>query len=161
MAGQGKTQQIGEVSRWGGWRGSPNSIAALLRCQVPRDQQRICKRCKCLAMRGYDHCAWHNGTRGRSDAAGRAESRLLRRMEYAGLLPLDLLALPVWRDLGALKRSERSPMRLALVTAWDKRERSPLYWAKVQREAVHLVKSPGRQAKRPGERGLPWFIENA
>jgi hypothetical protein len=161
MAGQGKTQDLGEVPRWGGWRGSPNSIAALLRCQVPYRDQRKCKRCRGVAMRGYDHCKWHNGTRGRSDAAGRAESRLLRRLEYVGLLPLDLLALPVWRDLGALKRSERSPMRLALVTAWDKRLRSPLHWAKVQREALHLVSRPGCQVRRPGERGLPWFVENA
>jgi hypothetical protein len=145
-----KPQQIGEVSRRGGWRGSPNSIAALFRCQVLYPNQRKCKRCRCIAMRGRDYCPWHAGVRAPTDAAGRAESRLLGRMERLGLLPLDLLALPAWRGLTGLPRAQRAPMRLAMVQAWDQRHGEPLHWARVQRRALHLANPPGGQAARPG-----------
>ena len=87
-----KMAQLGEVSRIGGWRGSPNSIAALLRCQVPYQDQRKCKRCRQMAMRGRDYCRIHGGPGRRfaEDHGGRIESRVLRRLERLGLLPLDL-----------------------------------------------------------------------
>jgi hypothetical protein len=84
---------------------------------------------------------------------------MLGQMEHMGLLPLDLLALPVWRALTGMPRRDRAPMRLAMVRAWDRRFREPLHWAGVQRQAVHLVKSPGRQARPPGSRVAPW-LEN-
>jgi hypothetical protein len=109
-------------------------------------------------MRGRDHCPWHAGVRSPSDAAGRAESRLLRRMERTGLLPLDLLALPVWRDLVNLPRSQRAPTRWALVLAWDKRHDEPLHWARVQRRAFHLAEGARHQVRQVGD--LPW-LQNA
>ena len=141
------TVQIGEVSRRGGWRGSPNSIAALLRCQLPHAQQRKCKRCGKLAVRGYATCVRHMGraaARVRSPAQGRGERRLLGRLERRGLLPLELLALPAWRDLAGLRLAVRAPMRLALLHAWDKRRAEPLNWAKVQRQALGLARGDQR-----------------
>ena len=151
-----RAQQIGEVHRGpGGWKGSPNSIAALLRCQVPRDQLPKCKRCRRLAVSGHDLCVGHLGRYTRqSGAAGRAESRTLARLERAGLLPLELLALPVWRNLAGISTSERAPARLALVQAWDKRQVAPLYWAKVQRQAIDLGATPGRRTN------VAWYYEN-
>jgi hypothetical protein len=148
--------QIGEVKRVGGWRGSPNSIAALLRCQVPIALGRKCKRCGNLALRGLDHCRMHaHGMAPRlSDAAGRGESRLLARMEGAGLLPLELLALPVWRNLAGIRTSLRAPARLALVQAWDRRLTSPLRWSQVQRAAIDLGATPGPR------QNTAWWYEN-
>lgn len=143
--------QIGEISTRGGWRGSPNSIAALLRCQVPWAEQRKCKRCRDLAVRGYDHCRRHGAKWHAGDGGGRAESRMLCRMERLGLLPPDLLALPVWRELTFVRLAERAPVRLALVQAWDKRDQAPLYWARVQRQAMDTV----RQAP-PAKGTGPW-----
>jgi len=54
------------------------------------------------------------------------------------LLPLDLMALPVWRRLADMPTAKRCPMRLALVLAWDKRHQAPLHWAQVQRQALDL-----------------------
>lgn len=159
MAGQDKTRQTGEVSRRGGWRGSPNSIAALLRCQVPLALSRKCKRCGGLALRGYDHCRFHSGQRAPTDAAGRAESRLLQRMEIIGLLPLELLALPVWRQLSTLHRKQRAPLRLALITAWDRRHWAPLHWAQLQRQARDAVENNRNHPK--ANRTLPAWLENA
>lgn len=149
-----KTRQIGEISRHGGWRGHPNSIAALLRHQVPIAQLPKCRRCGRLAVKGYDHCVWHSGLPAPTNAAGRGESRLLRRIDYIGLLPLPLMALPAWRNLAGLPRWQRAPMRLALLLAWDKREGEPLHWARAQRQAIEL----GRQVP-PGARreGMPWL----
>jgi hypothetical protein len=76
-------------------------------------------------------------------------------MEAAGLLPLDLLGLPVWRDLTRLPRRDRSPMRLALVLAWDKRDREPLHWARMQRKAYHLAEHAPRQVRQVEK--TPWL----
>ena len=65
-------------------------------------------------------------------------------MERLGLLPLDLMALPVWQDLTGVRLAERAPARLALVQAWDKRDQAPLYWSRVQRQAMAVA----RQAPR-------------
>lgn len=147
--------QFGEVPRVGGWRGSPNSIAALLRCQVPYAEQRHCARCRCIAVRGYDHCQMHLGRWSpKSGAFGRAESRFLRKLERVGLLPTGLIELPVWRGLMGLPTKVRAPMRLALVRAWDRRGDEPLNWARVMRqahEAGTTLEKP-RNAYR-----APWF----
>jgi len=141
-------QTVGEVSRRGGWRGSPNSIAALMRYQILAPDQRKCRRCRKFALRGEDRCRRHVGRgapwRLLSPAQGRGESRMLARLERVGLLPLELLVLPVWRNLQGIRTSERAPQRLALVLAWDKRYKAPLHWAQVQRQAMDLaLKYPG------------------
>jgi hypothetical protein len=136
-----ESRQIGEVSRWGGWRGSPNSIATLMRYRIPWSQQRRCKACQRIAVRGYDTCIRHLGRRPLMSAAfGRGERRLLARLERRGLLPSDLMAMPAWRDLGDQPCQVRAPMRLALLQAWDKRQAEPLQWAKVQRQALRIVR---------------------
>jgi hypothetical protein len=85
-----------------------------------------------------------------SPGAGRAESRTLARLERAGLLPFDLIALPVWRGLNGLPTNKRAPMRLAMVQAWDKRFSAPLHWAKVQRQAIDLGATPGKRQNTAG-----------
>lgn len=147
--------QIGEVKRVGGWRGSPNSLAALARFQGNIDQQRKCKRCRQPAVSGRDHCRIHGGGCSiRSPAAGRGESRILARMERAGLLPLELIAWPVWRNLAGIRTGLRAPMRLALVQAWDRRLASPLRWSQVQRAAMDLGATPGPR------QNTAWWYEN-
>ena len=80
---------------------------------------------------------------------------MLARLERVGLLPLELLALPVWRNLQGIRTSERAPQRLALVLAWDKRYKSPLHWAQVQRKAIDLA------LKYPGPRqNVAYWYEN-
>ena len=68
---------------------------------------------------------------------------MIRRLDYIGLLPFELVALPAWRGLDGLPTKLRAPARLALVWAWDKRYREPLYWAQVQRRALELGRMPG------------------
>jgi hypothetical protein len=96
-------------------------------------------------------CRRHCGVWFAGDAGGRAESRLLRKMERLGLLPLELLAWPLWRELATVRLAERAPVRLALVQAWDKRDQAPLYWSRVQRQALTVA----RQAPRV-VRELSW-----
>jgi hypothetical protein len=137
-----RTQQIGEVSRVGGWRGSPNSIAALERYQVRYPEQ--------------PRVPWRHGRQVAGEGFGRGERRYLYRLEYRGLLPLELLALPCWRRLTDFPTPQRSPMRLALLQAWDKRQAEPLYWARVQRQALAMVPEPGDG--RP--RRWAWYLVN-
>lgn len=138
--------QLGEVRRVGGWRGSPNSIAALQNRVLIQDQRK-CRRCRRqAAVRGYDLCSRHLGRWSPLSAgAGRGESRQLAALERCGLLPLDLLALPLWRNLAGIKTAVRAPLRLALVQAWDQRLTEPLYWARVQRQAIEAGAAPGRR----------------
>lgn len=104
-------------------------------------------------MRGIDLCVMHGGARRvLPDGNGRAERRALTRLEKIGLLPLELLALPVWRKLTGLPTAKRAPMRLALVQAWDRRELEPLHWAQVQRRALELGAMPGKRQK-----AAPWY----
>jgi hypothetical protein len=77
---------------------------------------------------------------------------MLGKLERAGLLPLELLALPVWRNLAGIATSQRAPMRLALVQAWDKRYRFPVRWASVQRQALELGSRPGKR-----QNTAPWY----
>jgi len=142
--------QIGEFR--GGWRASPNSLAALDRYRTSWTYRRKCGagRCKQVALKNSPFCVWH--TPGAKAAGfGRGERRQLVRMEQCGLLPLELMALPVWRDLGVVKTSRRTPMRLALVKAWDRRLTSPLAWVAAQRAARELAASPGDRAPHGSE----------
>lgn len=149
-------EQLGEVSRRGGWKGSPNSLAALAAGRVPIALARKCKRCGSPAVRGQDHCRLHLGRWSPlSPAGGRGESRILAKLERLGLLPLELIALPGWRGLAGLPTSQRAPARLALVLAWDKRQAEPLHWAKVQRQAFDLAAQPGKR------QNTAWWYENA
>lgn len=157
MAARKAAEQLGERRRVGGWKGSPNSIAALMRSQVPIALSPKCRRCGQLALRGKDLCRMHEGGRQSpsSAGAGRSERRILIRLERIGLLPLDLLALPLWRGLMGLPTAQRAPLRLALVLAWDKRQTAPLHWAQVQRKALDLGAQPGRR------QNTAWWYENA
>jgi hypothetical protein len=80
-----------------------------------------------------------------SAGAGRGESRMLAKLERLGLLPLELLSLPIWRGLMGLPTNKRAPMRLALVQGWDKRFTGPVRWAQLQRQAFDLAALPGRR----------------
>ena len=124
------------AKRAGGWRGSPNSIAALLANQVLLADQRKCRHCKRTALRERDVCRRHAGRTVLPATEGRAERRVLQGMERLGLLPADLLLSPAWRALGTLPTSRRSPIRLRLVLAWSERERQPLVWALAWRVAL-------------------------
>jgi len=57
-------------------------------------------------------------------------------MERRGLLPGELLASEVWRDLTAVPTAIRAPLRLQLVLLWSERERQPLAFAQVWRRAI-------------------------
>ena len=91
---------------------------------------------------------------GLSAGAGRGESRILARLERAGLLPLELLALPLWRNLNGIETGKRAPTRLSLVQAWDKRFTAPLHWSRVQRQAIELGARPGKR------QNTAWWYEH-
>jgi hypothetical protein len=135
-----QTQRSGK--NLGGWRGSPNSIAALVRdgvYGVPWSMLRKCKHCRRVALRGRDVCSGHAGLRtGLSDRAGRHERRTLEAMDRLGLIPADLMQLPAWRALATVPTATRSPLRLRLVLAWSERERQPLMWADAWRTAIEV-----------------------
>lgn len=80
---------------------------------------------------------------------------MLGKLERAGLLPLDLISLPLWRNLAGLPTAQRAPTRLVLVLAWDKRQVAPLHWAKAQRQAIDLA---GQSGKR---HNTAYWYENA
>jgi hypothetical protein len=63
-------------------------------------------------------------------------------MDRLGLLPMDLMNLPLWRDLDRCRTEERAPVRLGLVQAWEWRDDQPLAWAKAWREAREVAKQP-------------------
>jgi len=60
---------------------------------------------------------------------------VLQGLHRAGLLPAELIALPVWRALSVQSTAARAPLRLRMVLAWDARHRQPLAWAALVREA--------------------------
>lgn len=130
-----------DTSRVGGWRGSPNSIAALLQYRTPFGSPalRQCVACRSVAVRGLATCWRHSGKR-RRDTPGRVAGRVLRQMDRRGLLPAELMALAPWRDLARLRRDQCEPLRLALVLAWDTRDSEPLAWARVWRDAKNAVR---------------------
>src|SRR5215831_18721166 len=83
------------------------------------------------------------GKRVAGEGYGRGERRTLSWLDRNGLLPLELLALPCWRRLTDFPTPQRSPMRLQLVQAWDKRHKAPLHWAHAQLLALAMVPAPG------------------
>lgn len=127
---------IGEVSRRGGWRGSPNSLKNLSINRVLWQDQRKCKKCQRPARRGSPWCPAHGGNVGGVKRAGRAERATLQAMERLGLLPVDLLASMVWRGLTGLPTAARAPLRLQLVLLWGERDGQPLAFAQVWRRAI-------------------------
>lgn len=98
--------------------------------------QRKCKSCKRPARKTSLYCPAHDGPRSIVLRAGRAERSTLKAMQRVGLLPGDLLATAVWRDLTGLPTSVRSPLRLRLVLMWGQRDFTPLAFAQVWRLAV-------------------------
>lgn len=112
-------------------------------------RHRLCRRCRRVAMRGRPDCVWH--TRGANvlqPSPGRVASRVLSAMQRRGLIPVGLLALPLWQALGWVRTEARAPMRLALVLAWDHQETAPLAWARLWREARETAACPTRVAPR-------------
>ena len=65
-------------------------------------------------------------------------------MERLGLLPGELIGLPLWRALGNAGTEQRAPCRLALVLAWDARLSAPLDWARYWRDAMTVARCPER-----------------
>ena len=59
----------------------------------------------------------------------------MEAMERRGLLPPDLMATALWRDMAHLPRDTREPLALRLVLAWDSRDSEPLAWSRVWRAA--------------------------
>jgi len=96
------------------------------------------------------------GKRVAGEGYGRGERRQLDKLDKLGLLPLDLLALPCYRRLTDFPTPQRSPMRLALLRAWDKRDKAPLHWAQVQAKALAMVPAPGNGKRRPSA----WYMAN-
>jgi hypothetical protein len=70
-------------------------------------------------------------------------------MHRLGLLPAELLALPVWCALNGQTTATRAPLRLRMVLAWDGRHDQPLAWGALVREA-HSA------AARPSKRFVTW-----
>ena len=120
----------------------PALIEAWRKNGVRLQNQRKCIRCNDVAMRDKPFCRRHGGRVAyTSDAHGRGERRKLRRMERLGLIPDDLMALPVWQSLSTLPTSVRSPLRLHLVMMWAEREAEPLAWARLLRQAQHAAET--------------------
>jgi hypothetical protein len=74
-------------------------------------------------------------------------------MALRGLLPGDLLASAAWRNLTGLPTSVRAPLRLRLVLLWAERDRQPLVFAQVWRQAI--------AAGTGDKRRHPAWLENA
>lgn len=148
-----KRKYNNSAKRAGGWRGSPNSLAALVQFQGLLPVRPKCRACGKPALSGRTVCSWHAGRHSRLPATGgRAERRALLAMDKLGLLPGDLLRSHAWRALGALPTSTRSPLRLRLALAWSERERQPLMWASAWRAAMEAG------ANAPGDRGDGWPV---
>lgn len=144
------TNTTGTKKSRGGWRGSPNSIAALFAHQMPRALQRTCKRCRRLALRGRDWCYVH-ASRRVADKPGTVERRTLAGLAWAGLLPAELIQTPTWLALSGCEQAIRAPIRLRLVLLWHERERQPLAFADVWRLALAArssARSEGRMQWR-------------
>jgi hypothetical protein len=114
----------------GGWRGSPNSIAALLAGQVLLQFQRKCELCGRVAMRGRRCCVWHAGVKLR-DGLGRVERRQIEAMRHLGLMPAEL----------ANARRRAAPIALHLALMWHDRERQPLAFHQAWRRWIDATKA--------------------
>ena len=119
----------------------PNFIAAGIKYGVRLQHQRKCQHCGRPALRGKPYCQRHAGKAYASDAFGRGERRILRRMEIVGLIPEALMALPPWQAISTLPTSVRSPLRLRLVLLWAEREAQPLAFAQALRQAQHAAET--------------------
>lgn len=138
----------------GGWKGNQNSIKfGLLPYRAAcfgGPMVRKCSRCGRPAVRDKATCAFHSGSNHPLRATpGRLASRTLDAMDRRGLLPLELISLPLWRDLAPIRTEVRAPVRLALVQAWDRRHDEPLRWARVWREARAACDSEVPMRSRP------------
>jgi hypothetical protein len=142
------------VSGRGGWRGSPNSLAALVPTYFPNQHIPRCARCGRPALKGRRFCQWHGKHGLCRPSPGRAESAILSAMGRLGLLPLELIALPAWRALTTVPVAARAPVRLRLVLLWHKRFTEPMFWAQAWRQALAL---PSKAPTVP-ER---WFARDA
>lgn len=131
----------------GGWKGSPNSLAALVPTYFPNQLVPRCVRCRRAALRGTKLCVGH--TPGASRFRGGDESRLLQRMDKRGLLPVELVASSAWRALDTVPCAVRAPVRLALVLAWARRDDHPLHWGQLWRSALNAAR-----LARPGARSF-------
>jgi hypothetical protein len=65
----------------------------------------------------------------------------MEAMDKRGLLPVDLLATALWRDMARLPRDTREPLALALVLSWDTRDSEPLAWSRVWRAAREAART--------------------
>jgi hypothetical protein len=65
----------------------------------------------------------------------------MEAMHKRGLLPADLMATALWRDMARLPRDTREPLALALVLAWDMRDSEPLAWSRVWRAACEAART--------------------
>lgn len=141
-AGQEAGQEAGHASRlsWG----------LALRVKFGDPRHRRCNRCKRVAVRGRTQCVWHLGAVRPvlRLTPGRIASRTLGRLERQGLLPVELMSLPLWQALGWAATEARAPVRLALVLAWDHRDTAPLVWARHWRQARRVALSPTRARPR-------------
>lgn len=126
----------------GGWRGHPNSIAALRAHRGVRWNDRPKCKCGAPAMLGRLQCWRHAGGNIVPVRKGRGEGRSLRGMATLGLLPGELSALPIWTELAALPSLVRHPVRLQLVLAWAERDRQPILWRRVCQLAIDAARSP-------------------
>jgi hypothetical protein len=135
----------------GGWRGHPSSLAALDAGRLPWPLLRKCEACKRPAMRADRFCCVHSWRVRKAPASspGKAAARVLQGLHRFGLLPAELIAMPMWRALNAQPTGARAPLRLRMVLAWDTRDGQPLLWAGLVREA-HQV------AARPAQRAAVW-----
>jgi hypothetical protein len=127
--------------QWGGWRGSPNSIAAL---HQHRPVMRRCRRCSRMACHGQQVCRRHHGTPLTPPSPERLQARAVGRLQWAGLLPPQVTGLACWGGLYGLTWAQAGPIRLGLILAWDARDRDPSAWVR----ALRLAEVAADQARR-------------
>jgi hypothetical protein len=85
-------------------------LRALVPTQFPAQQYRRCNRCGRNAVKGSRGCYKHSG-RSQGHKPGRAESCILSAMWRRGLIPLDLMALPLWQALSTVPVALRAAAR--------------------------------------------------
>lgn len=99
-------------------------------------------------MRGRPVCHKHNGSGVVHVSPARLDARHLDLMRKHGLLPLDLIATPLWQGLDVLGMATRAPLQRALVMLWDRRERDPMAFGQVWRHAQKAVRKHGGTGQR-------------
>jgi hypothetical protein len=139
-----QSESIEGVSRGPRFVPSPASLRNLEKRVLWQDQRK-CKSCRRPARKGSPYCPAHDGPRRIVLRAGRAERSTLKAMQRVGLLPLELLASAVWRNLAGLPTSVRSPLRLRLVLMWGQRDFTPLAFAQVWRLAIDVGRAGAKR----------------